>query len=308
MLSNLRRRIDESQKQFDDVLQSEHRERLAVDAENEQCWKRIFAHWDVGYAHVRYREELREKVKVQSALTEKVHALFAVSMEEERAQKAQRREQRLALRRAAAQRIRHNRPANRSAAIGAAQPLVQTIGEAAMMSREERFLSAEDLTTKKKYEETQAKRSEEYHRRYAADIAKKMHVAMRAASVREEEMFLRRGRIVQRALGLHERRKHVRSVREAQSVTPTAFLQLPPLREVFADDVLTFDAPTLMSRHYFSTYKHNNSDDGHRSREDDEGGGRQGAATSMAAIGHAGGSLRCTRGVCNRDIATGTEQ
>ncbi|CUG88402.1 Hypothetical protein, putative [Bodo saltans] len=301
MLSNLRRRMQITHELFDHILQDEHKQRYQLYEEFEMRWKSILSMWASGGAQVRYREELREKVKVQSALTEKVHALFEVSMMEEKTQKAKKKENELAKKRNKAQRVRDARPSDlrprRSSRVAggagdipsafivsstSSTPVPVVAGEEDEHNDHHRpyhnsddgnnvweqqrqsktnpttnFLSQPTWSPEmeERYHHTQARRAEDHHRRYKCDITKKISVAIHATSVREEETALRRERIVQRAIGLHDNRRRVEDVRRAQSLTPTAFLQLPPLREVFADDVLAFDAPTLMSRHYHSTYR-----------------------------------------------------
>jgi hypothetical protein len=341
MLTNLRRRMELTHEMFDHLLQEEHQHRHNVDEECEHRWKTMMSMWTSGSAQVRYREELREKVKVQSALTEKVHALFEVSMLEEKIQKAKKKEDDLAKKRIKAQRIRNARPvdlrprrsaaavvsdgnsshaANNNKSSNPPSYLIRTsspgasadgdmsgngeLGEETLHRSTTNFLAQPTCSPEMdmRYATTQAQRAEDHHRRYKCDISKKISVALRAAAVREEETIIRRERIVQRAIGLHDNRRRVKDARRAQSLTPTAFLQLPPLREVFADDVLAFDAPTLMSRHYHSTYRPSGGVEDGRGMlmaSTPEGGGGGAVAASRAPL--ANSSER------SHDVGIGTE-
>lgn len=257
-LTLLREDISASVRAQHALIQEEQRHRREFIDFVDDVVKRWSKDVEKDLVYVRYAEAQHAKVRMQQDATEKVHQLFTASLAQQKVEAQKKRDMQLEQKRlhAAATRQQFHVASN------------------------DAHVRKQLKQQQRRYDAVQHAREAEHNSKYARQFEQQLSVAQRAEKVREDVVTLRRQRIVERALDIHRKKKLVADVR-AQSVSPTVFLKLPPLSSVFADDSLSFEPHTLLTRNYHSTYR------------------------SMTSMEHHVGERGS--GVASTDVAVGTE-
>lgn len=229
-LTLIRQQISRSTAQVNDLIELEKKSRQQIDQEAERSQRHIDFEVNRNLVYVRYLDAQRQKEKAKHELTNKVHLLFAESLEKEKIAKEEKKLKR---------------------------------EEASRMQADEIRREVHVLTTRfhKKAVDTKvelqavvrAQREAAHTKQYRANLLLQEVREQRAQAVKHEAIERRRGVIVDKAFDIHKKKNFVQQLR-AQSTSPTLFLKLPPMREVFNEDVLEFEPQTLLTRHYQSTY------------------------------------------------------